>query len=758
MSFKVGAAVVNAAPSKHAPTIVNGMLTERSATALRPGDTLSVRSLVLSDHTTRLAIVVVDSCMLPVDLIDKAKARVHTWTGIPTEHIIVSATHTHYAPSAMGLLGSRADMAYRALLIHKIATSVAQAHASSRAAEFGWAVVPHVMHNHCRRWIVSAGCAAHPTNCTICPPLPPVPTGGRHDRAQMIIGERTKCHVGPAGPSDHELSLLAFRALDGTPIAVYANYANHYVTSYPLSSDYFGRFAQHVARRIHKNVTVVMSQGASGDTGPHDFSGRYHESARARWYQRLDAYSDAMAVIAVDAYKTIKFSRSVPLAMAEARLLLQRRIPTLALERWAVTLTADMKHTRSLRKDWSADMIYAQEQFFLRDEPNRSLRLQAIRIGDVGICATPNEIYGITGIKLKLQSPLQPTIVVGLANGAEGYVPPPEQHALGGYSTWPARHASLDIYAEPAIVNRLLVLLQEVSGELPRPFVDPGGLYVRSVLASNPTGFWRLGEIEGDQATNAIDSQQHGTYELGVAFFLPGCHASGMAAGRYGNRAAHFAGGRARLPFPSIKEHSYSFECWIWNGLTGEPVTPAAAQRVVFFALQLSAGNQLIQTDILGLVNSNASDWHLFLEAGNAAAIGSVLVPPYTWSHIVLTCDHGMSRVLVNASRDSVLDGHNCAGQAQLQSVSSTTAYVGGPAEIGQGRLQGFEGRLDEVAIYTRPLNTSEVIAHLLASDVCGSPIACSINAPRRAEAPEAEQRILGDQTRVAKRGVARRG
>ena len=728
MSFKVGAAVVNAAPLGNAPTIVNGMFTERSATELRTKDTLSVRSLVLSDKNIRLAIVVVDSCMLPVDLIDEAKARVQKRTGIRTEHILVSATHTHSAPSAMGLLGSRADMAYRALLKDKIAKSVAQAHASSRRAEFGWAVIPRVMHNHCRRWIVAAGCAAHPTNCTICPPLPPVPTGGRHERAQML-GARTKCHIGPAGPSDHDLSLLAFRALDGTPIAIYANYANHYVTSYPLSSDYFGRFAQMVARRIHKNVTVVMSQGASGDTGPHDFSGRHRESARARWFQRLDAYSDAMAVIAVDAFKTIKFSRSVTLAMAESRLLQQRRVPTLALERWAATLMADMKHPRSSRV-WSAEMIYAREQFFLRDEPNRSLRLQAIRLGDVGICATPNEIYGITGIKLKLQSPLQPTIVIGLANGAEGYVPPPEQHALGGYSTWPARHASLDIYAEPAIVNRLLVLLHKVSGVSPRPFFDPGGLYVRSVLASHPAGLWRLGEIGGVQATNAIDSLQHGTYEFGVAFFLPGCHASGMAAGRYGNRAAHFAGGRARLPFPSIKEQSYSFECWVWNGLTGEPVTPAAAQRVVFFALQLTTSDQLIQTDILGLVNPNTSGWHLFLEAGNATAIGSDLVPPYTWSHIVLTCDNGKSRVFVNASRDAMLDGHNCAGEAQLQAVSSMTAYVGGPAEIGQGRLQGFEGRLDEVAIYTRPLNTSEVTAHLLASDACGSPITCSITPP----------------------------
>ena len=30
------------------------------------------------------------------------------------------------------------------------------------------------------------------------------------------------------------------------------------------------------------------------------------------------------------------------------------------------------------------------------------------------------------------------TMNLSLANGAEGYIPPPEQHHLGGYNTWPA--------------------------------------------------------------------------------------------------------------------------------------------------------------------------------------------------------------------------------------------------------------------------------------------------------------------------------
>ena len=71
--------------------------------------------------------------------------------------------------------------------------------------------------------------------------------------------------------------------------------------------------------------------------------------------------------------------------------------------------------------------------------------------------------FAITGLTLKAYSPLQPTFNIELANGAEGYIPPPEQHKLGGYTTWPARTAGLEVQAEPRIVEALLQLLEKVA-------------------------------------------------------------------------------------------------------------------------------------------------------------------------------------------------------------------------------------------------------------------------------------------------------
>ena len=105
--------------------------------------------------------------------------------------------------------------------------------------------------------------------------------------------------------------------------------------------------------------------------------------------------------------------------------------------------------------------------------PTRELKLQAIRIGDFGITGIPNEVFAISGITIKKRSPLKSTFTIELANGCEGYIPPPDQHALGGYETWRARTSCLEETAEVKIVSTVLDLLNKVAAaradELPVP-------------------------------------------------------------------------------------------------------------------------------------------------------------------------------------------------------------------------------------------------------------------------------------------------
>jgi hypothetical protein len=56
-----------------------------------------------------------------------------------------------------------------------------------------------------------------------------------------------------------------------------------------------------------------------------------------------------------------------------------------------------------------------------------------------GIGTTPCETYDSTGRAIKRASPFALTMVMELANGCSGYLPPPDQFELGGCTTWRAR-------------------------------------------------------------------------------------------------------------------------------------------------------------------------------------------------------------------------------------------------------------------------------------------------------------------------------
>ena len=118
------------------PISVNGGFSDRKATSAH--DPLHARCLVLDDGTTKLALVVVDSCMLPRELIDAAKELAAKKTGIPTANMMISATHTHTAPTATGVFQSDPDAAYVKFLTEKLAEGIEKAHARLAPAKIGY--------------------------------------------------------------------------------------------------------------------------------------------------------------------------------------------------------------------------------------------------------------------------------------------------------------------------------------------------------------------------------------------------------------------------------------------------------------------------------------------------------------------------------------------------------------------------------------------------------------------------------------------
>ena len=710
--FRSGAYAVDISPTNF-PVRVNAMFTERSADKVT--DPLYAKALALDDGQTRLVLCVVDSCMVPRELIDRAKADASKATGIPTERMLVSATHTHSAPSAMGCLGSRADPSYAVFLPGRIAAAITGAVQRLAPARIGWAQADDWEHTFNRRWI------RRPDRLLV------DPFGQPNVRANMHPGHESPDALGPSGPVDPQLSVLAVQLTNGRPLALLANYSQHYYGSPLLSSDYYGRFAQHVAAMLGADDAFVgiLSQGTSGDLMWMDYGAPRREIG-------YDAYAKEIAQRVADMVRGMQWRDSAPVKMAERTLALSYRVPDEKRLAWARETAAKLGD----KLPQTQPEIYALEAIYLHERPRTELKLQALRVGELGIAAWPNEVFALSGLKLKRQSPLEATFNIELANGAEGYIPPPEQHVLGGYTTWPARTAGLETQAEPRILEELLSLLEEVAdakrvSESTRRLMVDGrplravrvetGIYALAVNEAGPLAYWRFEEMSTPTARDSTSSQHNGVFENGIALYLPGADgrighqppqppARNAFSGLEINRAVHFAGGRMRASVPL--GDNYSVEFWLWNSL------PADARAVTGYAFSRGADrDKLARGEHLGIGGTFRPDLtgKLILFNGNErdeVLVGRTALGLRTWHHVVLVREKANVRVHLDGRAEPEITG------AFVHTVppGEQSVFIGGRND----GLFNFEGKLDEVALYPRALKPEEVAEHYKISGVGG--------------------------------------
>jgi hypothetical protein len=665
--LKAGVASVDVSPVKF-PVIVNGGFLAARATQVQ--DKLYARTIVLSDGSTPISMTVVDSCMMPRDLLDKAKAEAAAQSGIPVDRMLISATHTHTAPSAMGALGTPPDPDYVAMLPSLIAKSIVQATKNMQTARIGWTVVEDFDHTHTRRWI------RRPDKMIT------DPFGVKNVRAHMHPGYLNPDVIGPSGPVDPALSLVSIQTADGKPLAILANYSMHYFGAKPVSADYFGIFSAQIARRLGMTdgdgFVGIMSQGTSGDQHWMDYG-------KAKLDISMQAYAEAMTDRAFQALGSIQYQAETSIAMAQTTLHLTRRLPDAKRLEWA----REMKSKIGDRIPKDIPEVYACEAIEMDANPNRELILQAIRIGSLGITAIPNEVYAITGLKLKAASPLTTTVNIELANGSEGYIPPPEQHKLGGYTTWPARTAALEVKAEPKIVETLLSLLEKVSGSPRRPMPGIDSEYATKIQSLKPAGYWKMEEIAGTKAADSSGNDHSGQLEDGVALFLPGAESPGLAAAGQINRSAHFAGGRLKVS--GLKSgRAFTVSLWFWNGM------PVDARKTTGVILEMPGGEKLS----IGGVGHHSGKLILTLPGGDEIPLDAS--PGLKKWHQLTLRRNGRAI-------DLFVDGKHLK-QAELPqgfgNISNETAFFGGAASA---EFQ-FEGKLDEIVFFDRALDDDVII------------------------------------------------
>jgi hypothetical protein len=683
--LKAGAAVVDVTPVK-LPVLVNGGMTSRSADKVKAP--VNARALVLDDGRQRLAIVLVDSCMMPRPLLDEAKQLAAKRTKIRPDHMLIAATHSHSAPSSMGCLGTDADAAYVPQLRDKLVEAMAAAEAKLEPARVGWASANAAEYTALRRWIRRPDRIVND------------PFGNPTVRANMHAGANWDDVTGESGPEDPELSLISLQDKDGRPLAVLANFSMHYFGDQALSADYYGVFCETLKSRLAKDdgtnrapFVGIMSHGCSGDIWRRD----YTKPAGSRGEDlTLESYTDRLLQIAVQALATIAYRGDVDLAMAETRLQLKYRVPDKQRLEWAQRIVATMGD----RPPKDTTEVYAREQIILDERQSAEVVIQALRIGDIGVATTPTETYALTGLKLKLQSPLRNTMVFELANGGDGYIPPPEQHLLGGYNTWPARSAGLEVEAEPKMVEAALQALEKVAGRPRREFQQSRGTAAQALLAAKPVAYWRLDEFAGPRALDSSGQNRDAFYEPGVVFFLEGPRSDLFCTAGEMNRAAHFAGGRLETRMAGLKDR-YSVSLWCWNGM------PAEGRETAGWLFSRGHNHGLGSSgDHLGVGGKANSPGRLIFLHGDGSAgakmpASRTALKRWEWYHVVFVRDGEAVRVYLNGTSQPEIETRAAAGFP----AAFDRWFFGGRCD----NDSNWEGRLDEIAVFDRALSAEEI-------------------------------------------------
>ncbi len=415
-------------------------------------DELHARCLVLDDGQTKLALVVCDLLGIHRNVSSEARKLIQSKVGIPAEHVLISATHTHSATSALGKDRMKMQTElddYQQFVATRIADGVARANNVLKPAELAFGTVDIPEHLNNRRWHMRPGT------------VPANPFGGQ-DLVKMNPPAGSPNLIEPAGPIDPTVSFLSVRTRDGKPISVYAAYSLHYVGGVgatDISADYFAMFSEHLKQLMQTEpqdppFVAMLANGTSGDINNINF--RNPRPSKPP-YQHMRYVAEDVASKVHAALKPLTYESSLSLSAAYREPELGWRRPTAEQLKW---MEATLAKGPQSKQDLS--FIYAgRVQRLAEYPPTTTVPVQVLKIGDVGIGTMPCEVFCEIGLDFKRESAIKHSFMVSLGHGYFGYLPTPRHIDLGGYETWIGTNR-----LERTASDKLLAQLIEMSRQL----------------------------------------------------------------------------------------------------------------------------------------------------------------------------------------------------------------------------------------------------------------------------------------------------
>ncbi|WP_146762411.1 neutral/alkaline non-lysosomal ceramidase N-terminal domain-containing protein [Paenibacillus contaminans] len=401
-------------------------------------DRLYAKALVVEQDGSTVAFVVLDTVLVPREVVESIRERVGQQTDIPSKRVMVSATHTHTGPPVSTTTFLKADEAYLQWLAIRAADAITLAYRSRRAARIGFGAGYEADIAFHRRFFMKDGTLL--TN-----------PGLRNPNVDR-----------PAGPIDPQVGVVRIDDADGRPMGVVTNYAVHTDTvgGTEYCADFPGELSVVLKKALGEQTVSLFMMGASGNINHWDvFDGRPEAyTDQSRHYLKMGR------ILAGEVLKTrekIRTSDEAKVVERSSIVTLRYRQPTQEQIETAHANLANLPEDHVERK-FAGELLEAAR----RGEGTTEAEIQTIAVGDLAIVGLPAEMFVEFGLQIKEDSPYGLTLINELCNGIVGtYVCTRESYRLGGYEPRITASNRLQEETGDLFVERALHQLDEMKAE-----------------------------------------------------------------------------------------------------------------------------------------------------------------------------------------------------------------------------------------------------------------------------------------------------
>ena len=373
-------------------------------------------------------------CEINTELCNEIRSLLALEFNIPTESILICATHTHSGPNTMGQYGwGDVDREYcDNIFIPRLREAVREAVFAPRSVKIGVGVGESLVGVN-RREINKEG--------------------------KAILGQN------PWGAFDPQMTVIKFVDEDMRCVANIIHYGGHCTGSgsnYEITRDWAGVMIDRL-EAVSGGVTAFFN-GPEGDIGPRLSNGQTVGDLSLALELGEIAARDAIAI-----YSSITECREQTLSLS-CRDTAVPLSPRISLEEARTEYEKYRKYTvnsLAARGDHYRQVIESYEKGE-EEQPYRRFPQTIIRLGEVLLVGFPYELFSEIGLRVAKEIKSVRVLSLALANGSDGYFVTEDQICRGGYEVdmflygRPQGYsASADTYLVGETVKNIDKLIQE---------------------------------------------------------------------------------------------------------------------------------------------------------------------------------------------------------------------------------------------------------------------------------------------------------